>query len=74
MSEIWLLSLVERYPDRTALARRARDGLFEALTRLEDRGLLWRERDRFRLTRRGRNELALAHSLIQLLMQRHRRF
>jgi DNA-binding PadR family transcriptional regulator len=67
MSEVWLLSLVERYPNRTALAQRAHDtSLFAALQGLEARGLLWRKQDRYRLTRRGRDELALARSLIRL--------
>ena len=70
MSEVWLLSLVERFPDRTALARRARDGsVFAALRGLEARGLLRRKQDQYRLTRRGRDELALARSLIRLLMR-----
>ena len=73
MSEVWLLSLVERYPDRTALARHARDGsLFEALPRLEARGLVWRKHDQFRLTRVGRDELALSRSLLRLLMRTQR--
>jgi hypothetical protein len=68
MSEVWLLSLVERYPDRTALARDVRDGsLFEAFPRLEARGLVWRKHDGFHLTRRGRDELALTRSLIRLV-------
>jgi hypothetical protein len=74
MSEVWLLSLVERYPDRTALARRARDNsLFAALQGLEARGLLRRKPDQYQLTRRGREELALARSLIRLLMRGHGR-
>jgi hypothetical protein len=69
MSEVWLLSLVERYPDRTALARRAREtALFARLQGLEARGLLRRKQDQYRLTRRGRDELALARSLIRLLL------
>ena len=59
-----MLSLVERYPHRVALARRARDGsVFVALLRLEARGLLWRTRDHYRLTRRGRDELAVLRAL-----------
>jgi hypothetical protein len=74
MSEVWLLSLVERYPDRTALARRARDSsLFAALQGLEARGLLRRKQDQYRLTRSGRDELALARCLIRLLMRGQRR-
>ncbi len=64
MSEARLLSLVERYPHPTALARRVRDGsLFVGLRRLEARGFLTRRRGQYRLTRTGRNELALLHAL-----------
>jgi len=70
MSEVWLLSLVERYPDRTALARHARDtSLSAALRGLEARGLLRSKQDRYYLTRCGRDELALAPCLIRLLMR-----
>ena len=68
MSEARLLSLVERYPHPTALAWRARDGsLFTGLRRLEARGLLTRRRGLYRLTRRGRDELALLRALARLL-------
>lgn len=68
MSEARLLSLVERYPHPTALARRARDGsLFAGLRRLEANGLLTRRRGQYRLTRSGRNELALLRALARLL-------
>jgi DNA-binding PadR family transcriptional regulator len=67
MSEALILSLVARYPNRAALARRVRDGsVFPVLRRLERRGLLWRQRDRYRLTRRGREELATTFALIRL--------
>jgi DNA-binding PadR family transcriptional regulator len=67
MSEARLLSLVERYPQPTALARRARDGsLFVGLRRLEARGFLTRRRGLYRLTRRGRDELALLRALARL--------
>ncbi|HWJ30957.1 MAG TPA: hypothetical protein VNR59_01340 [Gaiellaceae bacterium] len=67
MSEARLLFLVERYPHPTALARRARDrSLFVGLRRLEARGLLTRRRGQYRLTRRGRNELALLRAVARL--------
>jgi DNA-binding PadR family transcriptional regulator len=67
MSEARLLSLVERYPQPTALARRARDGsLFVGLRRLEARGFLTRRRGLYRLTPRGRDELALLRALARL--------
>jgi DNA-binding PadR family transcriptional regulator len=70
MSEAWVLSLVERYPNRAALARRVRDAsVFLALRRLEAHGLLRRQHDQYRLTRRGRDELALTSALIRLLVR-----
>jgi hypothetical protein len=67
MSELGVLFLVERYPHSVALARRVRDSsLFPALRYLEARGLLWRQQGEYRLTRLGRNELALTHALIYL--------
>jgi len=67
MSEARLLSLVLRYPHRTALARHARDGaVFAALRRLELSGLVRRQRAEYRLTRRGRDELALTRALARL--------
>jgi len=64
MSELGVLFLVARYPHPVALARRVRDSsLFPALRHLEARGLLWREQGQYRLTRRGRNELALTRAL-----------
>jgi len=68
MSELWVLSLVERYPHRSALARRIRDGsAFAALRRLEALGLLRSRRDHYRLTRRGRDELAMCRALLRLV-------
>lgn len=68
MSEAWVLSLVERYPQRVALARHANDGsVFVALRRLEARGFLRCRRDQYRLTRRGRDELALTRALVRLV-------
>lgn len=67
MSEIGVLFLVAQCPHRVALARRVRDGsLFPALRSLEARGHIWREEGQYRLTRRGRNELALTRTLICL--------
>lgn len=68
MSEAQLLSLVRRYPDRTALARQVADGsVFAGLRRLEDGGLVRRERSRYRLTRRGERELVMTRALARLL-------
>jgi DNA-binding PadR family transcriptional regulator len=70
MSEARLLSLVRRYPHRTALARRVRDGsVFAALRRLENRGLVTRRRETYRLTRRGAEELALTRALSRLVVR-----
>ena len=67
MSETRLLWLVARYPHATALARRAGDGsLFPLLRRLEARGYVRRQRDQYRLTRNGRNELAMTFALMRL--------
>jgi DNA-binding MarR family transcriptional regulator len=65
MSEAHVLSYIRVYPHPTALARHLRDGsLFPLLRRLEARGLVWRERGQYRLTSRGRNELAIALVLV----------
>ena len=70
MSEAWVLSLVERYPHPTALARHAPDGrVFATLCGLEARGFLRRGRDRYRLTRRGREELAMTRALVRLTLR-----
>jgi hypothetical protein len=67
MSEIRVLFLVAQYPHPVALARRARDNsLFPALRHLEARGFLWRQQGQYRLTERGRTELALTHALTYL--------
>jgi DNA-binding PadR family transcriptional regulator len=67
MSEARLLSMVERYPHPTALARRVRDdSLFVGLRRLEANGFLTRRRGQYRLTRKGRTELALRRALARL--------
>jgi DNA-binding PadR family transcriptional regulator len=69
MSEAGLLWLVKRYPHRTALARRLRDGYaFVLLGRLEARGLVTRRDDVYRLTRRGRNELELTRAVAHLVV------
>jgi DNA-binding PadR family transcriptional regulator len=73
MSEARLLSLVLRYPHPTALARHVRDGsLFAALRRMEARGLVRRHRAQYRLTRRGRDELAMTRALARLVARTQR--
>ncbi|HET7857020.1 MAG TPA: hypothetical protein VFL41_11245 [Gaiellaceae bacterium] len=68
MSEARVLWFVDRYPHPSALARRVRRaGLFAGLRRLEARGLVIRRRGTYRLTRRGRDELALTLALTRLL-------
>jgi len=68
VSEAALLSLVARYPHPTALGRQVRDGgVFTALRRLEARELVTRRRGLYRLTRRGRQELALARAVARLV-------
>ncbi len=68
MSDARLLLLVARYPHPVALARRVRDGsLFPALRRLEERGMLSRRKGQYRLTRRGREELAMTRALFRLV-------
>jgi len=68
MSEARLLWLVARYPNATALARRVRDrSAFDALRRLEARGYVRRQRDQYRLTRHGRNELAMTLAVLRLV-------
>ena len=70
MSEAWVLSLVERYAHPRALARRARGGaLFATLRRLESQGLVRLHDDRYRLTRRGRNELAMTRAVIRIVLR-----
>lgn len=70
MSEARLLWLVFRYPNPTALARKVHDGaMFPGLRTLETRGLITRRRDRYRLTRQGRDALAMTHALSRLRLQ-----
>jgi hypothetical protein len=60
MSEAVLLRLLSRYPHPAALARNAAGApLFPLLRRLERAGLVERRRGLYRLTARGRAELAL---------------
>jgi Mn-dependent DtxR family transcriptional regulator len=68
MSEARLLWLVARYPNATALARRVHDhSAFDVLRRLEARGYVRRQRDQYRLTRNGRNELAMTLAVLRLV-------
>lgn len=68
MSEARLLWSVQRYPHPTALARHVRDGsVFGALRRMEARGLVRRKRGEYRLTKRGRDELAMTRALARLV-------
>ena len=68
MFEVWLLALVSRYPHPTALARNVQDAaLFPALRALECRGFVRRHRGLYRLTRRGRDELAMAGAIARLV-------
>jgi len=70
MSEAGMLFLVVRYPHRTALARHARDAsIFAALRRLEARGLVWRQRDLYRLTKRGVIELEMTCAVARLIVR-----
>jgi hypothetical protein len=67
MTEAHLLSLISRYPHPTALLRHARGlSVFAGLRRLEHQGLVWRRDGQYRLTRSGRNELALTRGLNRL--------
>jgi len=73
-SEAQWLSLVRRYPDRIALARRVEGGaVFAVLRRLEDGGLVRRERSWYRLTHRGERELEMTRALARLLARTPRR-
>src|SRR6476659_4759554 len=68
MSEARLLLLVSKYPHRTAVARKAKDGsVFTGVRSLERRGFVKRYRDQYRLTRRGRDELATARAIAKLV-------
>jgi DNA-binding PadR family transcriptional regulator len=74
MSEARLLWSVLRYPHPTALARQLRDrSTYTGLRRLEARGWVTRTRGEYRLTRRGRDELAMARTLARLTARAHRR-
>jgi hypothetical protein len=68
VSETDVLVLVVRYPDPVALARHSRDDrLFQVLRRLERTGLVRRRRGLYRLTDRGRRELALTRALTRFV-------
>jgi Mn-dependent DtxR family transcriptional regulator len=68
MSEGRLLALVARYPDQRALLRRVRDGsVFAGLDRLERRGLVRRQRERYRLTRSGRDAVVMTRAVTALV-------
>jgi DNA-binding PadR family transcriptional regulator len=64
VSEAALLSLVAVHPHPRELARRAPGtALFPGLRRLERAGLVARRRGLYRVTARGRGELALERAL-----------
>ena len=63
MPEAVLLRLLSWYPHPVALARIAGAPTFPALARLERAGLVTRRRGLYRLTARGRKELALDSAL-----------
>jgi predicted transcriptional regulator len=68
MSDGRLLALVARYPNPTALARRVRSsGVFSQLRRLEAHGLVTRRGDLYRLTKHGRDEIAMRELIARLL-------
>ena len=63
-----LLALVARYPHPRALARRASNGsLFMGLRQLEAGGYVRRHQGLYRLTRRGKRELATTRALVNLV-------
>ena len=63
-----MLALVSRYPHPRALGRNGQDGaLFEALRSLEWRGFVRRYRGQYRLTQRGRDELAMRRAIARLV-------
>ena len=60
--------MVFRYPHPKALARKAQNGAVIAYLRsLERRGFVRRYRDQYRLTRSGRDELAMACAITRLV-------
>jgi DNA-binding PadR family transcriptional regulator len=63
MAESALLRLLSRYPHPTALARIVGPPLYPLVARLESAGLVTRRRGLYRLTVRGRRELALDRAL-----------
>jgi DNA-binding PadR family transcriptional regulator len=63
-----MLSMVFRYPHPRALARKAHNGaVITGLRSLERRGFVRRYRDHYRLTHRGRDELAMACAITRLV-------
>src|SRR5262245_18882476 len=69
MTELALLSLVRRYPHRTALARRSGRRVFAALGRLEVAGLVVRRTETYRLTARGELELDADRRVARIVVQ-----
>jgi DNA-binding PadR family transcriptional regulator len=68
VSEARLLSLVAAHPHPRDLARRAEgSALFPGLRRLERAGLVTRRRGLYRVTVRGRSELALRVCIVRAL-------
>jgi len=63
MAEAALLRLLSRHPHPTALARMVGPPLFPLVERLECAGLVTRRHGLYRLTVRGRSELALDRAL-----------
>jgi hypothetical protein len=64
VSESALLRLVAAHPHPAALARRSQGApLFTGLRRLERAGLVVRRRGLYRVTARGRSELALDRAI-----------
>jgi hypothetical protein len=68
MSEARVLSLVARYPNPAALARRAGGAdVFDAIRRLQTNGLVYRRGGVYRLTRAGAREHALDRAVGRLV-------
>jgi len=74
MYQARVLALVMKHPHPAALARSARDrSLFPALRQLEARGCVTRRRGLYRLTQRGRDELAAAWAVARLVARSPKR-
>ena len=67
MADARLLALVARCPQPAALARRTGATPFAALGSLEEAGLVVRASGTYRLTHRGRSELAFARALARVI-------